>query len=443
MSETHVVVIGGGFAGVAAAARLHASRVRVTLLEAREQLGGRARTDLLDDIAVDTGAQVIASSFTHTRRLLERDGAHALRVTSGRDVYVRDERRLPVQFGSIRSLLAFSGLGAMEKLKLAGTLLPLLARHRSHLDASAARLPASLDRQSAREYVSAHVGAHVADVLVEPPLNSFYAAHGHEASLGFFLGLGHYGSDSDVLAPVGGWTRQLERALAGVSRETGMVVDALQLDGERVTVHSNGKGWSADGAVVATGPRTARVLLHSLHGVPPELVTWLDALELRRTITLALAVDAALDRGAFGMFADPDPTRVVSACAVYGAKLGSEAPSAARGDVVLAWPNPEHAARLSDAPADDVVSAMLPDIEELLPEIRGRVRRARVYRMDEGTPLARPGFGADRRRANELASSVDAPIALAGDYLTMPLIEGAVMSGESAADRLLTRLARG
>jgi protoporphyrinogen oxidase len=85
---------------------------------------------------------------------------------------------------------------------------------------------------------------------------------------------------------------------------------------------------------------------------------------------------------------------------------------------------------------------MLPDIEELLPEIRGRVRRARVYRMDEGTPLARPGFGADRRRANALASSIDAPITLAGDYLTMPLIEGAVMSGESAADRLLTRLAR-
>jgi oxygen-dependent protoporphyrinogen oxidase len=442
MSETHVVVIGGGFAGVAAAARLRASRLRVTLLETRERLGGRARTDLFDDIAVDTGAQVIASSFTHTRRLLESNGARALRVTPGRDVYVRDERRLPVQFGSIRSLLAFSGLGAMEKVKLAGTLLPLLARHRSHLDASAARLPASLDRESARDYVAGHIGAHVADVLVEPPLNSFYAARGHEASLGFFLGLGHYGSDSDVLAPVGGWSHLLERTLDGVSYETGMAVDTLRVDRERVTVHSSAKEWHADAAIIATGPRTARMLVHSIRGVPAELLAWLDTLELRRTVTLALAVDATLDRAAFGMFTDPDPARVVSACAVYGAKLGSDAPGAARREVVLAWPNPAHASRLADAPAGDVATAMLPNIEELLPEIRGRVRRARVYKMDEGTPLARPGFGADRRYGNELVAAIEAPIALAGDYLTMPLIEGAVMSGQAAADRLLARLAR-
>jgi predicted NAD/FAD-dependent oxidoreductase len=33
------------------------------------------------------------------------------------------------------------------------------------------------------------------------------------------------------------------------------------------------------------------------------------------------------------------------------------------------------------------------------------------------------------------------PVALAGDYLTMPLVEGAVLSGERAAARIARQLA--
>lgn len=437
---SHVVVIGGGFAGVAAAARLRANGARVTLLDARDALGGRARSDTLDGVAIDTGAQIVSSAFSHTRRLLEHGGADALRATPGRDMYVQDGRRLPIQFGSIRSLLTFGGLGAVTKLKLASSLLPLLARHRSHLDASAARLPESLDGESARHYVERHVGSDAADVLVEPPLNSFYATRGSEASLGFFLTLGHYGSDSDVLAPAAGWTRALERSLTGVTHELAARVDAVtpKATGGGVIVRAGPREWRAHGAVVATGPLGARELVRHLPGVPPDLIAWLGELELRKTLTLALAVDARVTREVFGIFGHPSPARVVSACAVHGAKLGEHAPPS--GDVVLAWPSPEVAWRLADAPADEVVRTMLPEVEALVPEVRGRVRRARVYRVDEGTPLARPGFGAHRQRGRALAASIEAPVTLAGDYLTMPLIEGAVISGEMAADQLLARL---
>jgi hypothetical protein len=63
-----------------------------------------------------------------------------------------------------------------------------------------------------------------------------------------------------------------------------------------------------------------------------------------------------------------------------------------------------------------------------------------VYRFDEGTPLPFPGFVGDRARGRALAESLPARIALAGDYLTMPLIEGAVASGEAAAARILRAL---
>jgi predicted NAD/FAD-dependent oxidoreductase len=63
-----------------------------------------------------------------------------------------------------------------------------------------------------------------------------------------------------------------------------------------------------------------------------------------------------------------------------------------------------------------------------------------VYRFEEGTPVARPGFALERARGRELADALQFPVALAGDYLTAPLIEGAVASGERAAAILAERM---
>jgi protoporphyrinogen oxidase len=173
-------------------------------------------------------------------------------------------------------------------------------------------------------------------------------------------------------------------------------------------------------------------------GAYPDIDGWLASLDLRRTLTLALSVDASVGRDVFGIFTDPSAGRIVSACAVHGAKAGDDA--IGTHDVILAWPTPEEATRLVAEPAERVVSAMLPEIERLLPAMRGKVRRARVYRVEEGTPLAAPGFAAQRKRGRQLLDELQAPVTLAGDYLTMPLVEGAVLSGEDAADRLLARI---
>ena len=87
-------------------------------------------------------------------------------------------------------------------------------------------------------------------------------------------------------------------------------------------------------------------------------------------------------------------------------------------------------------------AAMTPEIERLVPETRGAVERARVFRFDEGTPLATPGFVAHRAAGRALASSLPHRVALAGDYLTMPIVEGAVASGEQAAEHIVRHLAR-
>lgn len=57
--DDRVVVVGAGFAGLAAARRLADAGVRVTVLEARDRIGGRTRTDTSLGVPVDIGASWI------------------------------------------------------------------------------------------------------------------------------------------------------------------------------------------------------------------------------------------------------------------------------------------------------------------------------------------------------------------------------------------------
>src|SRR5437868_1138987 len=115
MRDREIVVIGGGFAGCAAAAALRTHGAAVTLLDANATLGGRARSAELDGIAIDIGAQLLATSYARTLRLLSPDMAFPARASergrptlpgdlaasAGRDVFVRSGQRYPLQLGSL------------------------------------------------------------------------------------------------------------------------------------------------------------------------------------------------------------------------------------------------------------------------------------------------------------------------------------------------------
>ncbi len=77
MTSPDVIVIGAGFAGLSAAARLAESGTRVLVVEARAQAGGRA-TAFVDRVTgelVDNGQHVLFGCYRHTLRFLDRIGA--------------------------------------------------------------------------------------------------------------------------------------------------------------------------------------------------------------------------------------------------------------------------------------------------------------------------------------------------------------------------------
>ena len=69
-AATGVAIIGGGWAGCAAAVTLAAAGVPVTLFEQARTLGGRARRVERDGIALDNGQHLVIGAYRQTLALL-------------------------------------------------------------------------------------------------------------------------------------------------------------------------------------------------------------------------------------------------------------------------------------------------------------------------------------------------------------------------------------
>lgn len=72
--KTRVIVIGGGFAGLAAAYALRKKNVDVTVIESRNRLGGRVFSHVIDpaqNLTVELGAEWVGNSHTRIRELCD------------------------------------------------------------------------------------------------------------------------------------------------------------------------------------------------------------------------------------------------------------------------------------------------------------------------------------------------------------------------------------
>ncbi len=74
--KLQVGIVGGGYAGMAAAVTLAANNVPVTVFESAKQLGGRARGVWHNDTQLDNGQHILLGCYQHTLKLIEQVGGN-------------------------------------------------------------------------------------------------------------------------------------------------------------------------------------------------------------------------------------------------------------------------------------------------------------------------------------------------------------------------------
>ncbi|MDR3081144.1 MAG: protoporphyrinogen oxidase, partial [Streptomyces sp.] len=172
----HVVVIGGGIAGLAAAHRLLDRGVRVTVLEASDRVGGKLLPGRIAGVRVDLGAESMLARRPEAVALAREVGlADRLQApaTATASIWTRGALR-PMPKGHVMGVpgtaSALSGVLSDEGLR------------RIERDAQLPRTEVG-DDVAVGEYVAARLGGEVVDRLVEPLLGGVYAGDAYRISM--------------------------------------------------------------------------------------------------------------------------------------------------------------------------------------------------------------------------------------------------------------------
>ena len=436
----HVVVVGGGLAGIAAAVSLADRGAGVTLLESRPRLGGAAYSFDRGGLTVDTGTHVVLRCYAAYRYLLGRMGVAGLVPVQPRmsitvlrpgSAPARLRRGLvgPAPLHLLPAVAGYRELSARQRLS---TIRAALALRRADPDDRA------LDRMTVSDWLRRRgQDEHTIDVLwgllCVAALN-IDPARASAALMARVLrtGLLDHVASGDIGVPAAplsalhdGPARALLERL-GVRCRVGVKVTGIERDGVGYRVGTRSGGVPADAVICAVPHRHAAAL------IPAEAVPGRDRwarLDASPIVNVHLHLDRvvtadALPRGGFAAVLG-SPLQWVfdrtTACGATGQYLVS---SVSAADAAIT------------RPAADLLAEARRELDRLFPAaagarlIDGFVTREphATFRQQAGSASHRPG------------AVTDWPgLVLAGSWTDTGLpdtLEGAVRSGFAAADAL-------
>lgn len=125
-------IIGGGYAGMAAATALASRGIPVTVYESAKQLGGRARGVDCNDVRLDNGQHILLGCYRHTLQIIEQVGGNVgrdfLRMPLQLTLHGRFELKapaLPAPLHLLVGLLTANGLKFGQRLAAARFMLAM------------------------------------------------------------------------------------------------------------------------------------------------------------------------------------------------------------------------------------------------------------------------------------------------------------------------------
>ena len=405
-----VIVIGAGLAGLCCARRLQEHGLAPLVLEGSDGVGGRVRTDRVDGFLLDRGFQVLLTAYPTARATLDYTALDlrpfhpgALVRWGERFHRVADPWRHPLEalgtvLGPVGSLADKLRVAALRHHVLRGSLSDIFRRPER------TTIAALREIRFSDSMIDRFFRPFLGGVFLDPHLET--SSHMFEFVFRMF-------ASGEVVLPARGMGAIPEQIAAGLPAEsvrTGAAVATLAPDGVRL---QSRECLSADAVVVATeGSEAARLLGGR----------WTRGWNATTCVYFA-ADTSPVDEPILvlnGQGSGPVSTLCVPSVVAPGyAPAGATLVSASiPGDA------PENGPALVDSVRDQLAGWFGAGVQ--------RWRHLRTYRIPHAQPGQAPPVLAQLERPVRVRDNLYA----CGDHLDTSSIEGAMRSGQRAADEL-------
>jgi 15-cis-phytoene desaturase len=449
------IVIGSGLAGLSAAFELAERDLRVLVIEAADQVGGRTANWTDGDMDVESGIHKFVGFYKEFPRLLKRAGLDLddvfiyqdeleIRVAEGGDKNSDPGRRLRKgRFGVsvlLRPILTIGGaLGNSELLSWRDKW--QLVKCLTLGTVTYLRDPDSLDRLSIADYARQHgVGDNVINTVIFALSSGLFFLPPERYSAYPFFALSWAATKRSYASRIavfsGGMTDVMAKPLAEAieSREgkvlLGTRADSVLIeDGKAAGVTADGVTYNAPRVVLATQIGPAKKIIGASFGTDGP-----GDSELKKLMSLeemsGIAVQLELDQAAL-----EDDHIIFGANSILGTFAEQSHTTFKDSDGRISTFLTPVEPYLGMA-KKDIVDAVVTDLKRQGVDVEGRVKNSAVVVHPSEFYLLEPG--SEARRPYQRTSVPG--LALAGDYTRQPYIcsmEGAVVSGRLGAEAVL------
>ena len=451
MSTKRVVIVGGGFAGLSAAYTLVKRGITPLLLEAQERVGGRGKGERLDGFSLDMGAFVFTSTYDTAFRLCEELGLPLVPSTmkfghhrNGRWVTTTPDQSL---WNFVRHLRAAFTMGFLSPSGMRSGLKVMRQIHRQSAYMSFAGdspLAEIDDDESFGDYMERLGVPDNLQVTLRGPLDMILGdpMPAGQALMRAYIGetMLHSGRVYMPERGIGSLGEALAAACSDAIRVSTPARRIIVVDGKANGVVVDGETVEAD-AVICAVPATK--VQDLIPGLPEETRRALGTVSYSTGCRVVIGLDRSpLPPGWHGaLYPEDEDTPLLLDRSVF-------LPSCA----------PPGKSILDLLIGRDRAKELIPlDDHEIKRELLGAARRKappgsslpgddeglfyRVYRWEEALCMGTPGMlAAAANIPGQLAGRID-NLFLAGDYMRVPSVNGALSSGCSAAIEVADLLA--
>lgn len=442
-----VVVVGGGISGLAAARTVHQAGYRVTVLERADRVGGRMRTEIIDGVSIDVGAQFINGFYDATITLIDELGLSPELVQRSQRAYLVDHRAVQGLWPA-GELVPGHALSALSKARMLLLAVPLLA-HWRQLSIVDLESVAAIDRQSAARFLGRLTGKQTLDNFFAPLLRGLLYWDADTTGIAIVLAI----LKSFVTSRAG--TYRLDGGIDQLPHALGTGIHAKTSSGVReVTQTDDGYLVTADGPdgeqqITARGllcATTATQVNAMMPWLPTAMARFFSSVTYTRTAVLTFRVASDTENYPRGALLFPVPAVMDIASINPRYEIVDSLPSQAAttddsGRLINVFLSDQGMADHGGADDEELAAFTLKRVCDLIggDGWASTAELVHVRRWPEALPRYQPGHIEAVRRFR-MAEGGLTGVAFAGDYLDGPYVDGAVRSGQRAARRLLAQL---